>query len=155
MFAEKLLHSIVRGDVYILIAAVVTALVLALMLWVARKNAKRTVRWRIVNNVDFSLDINKTLTVAYSLFTTLISLFPLLGMFGTVVALLGLDLSAGELDAVKGSFFDALTSTAWGIIFSVVFKLVHAFVADFIERQIADSASVAALPAAGGEKKKK
>ena len=154
MFVSKLLYSIVHNDVYILITAIVTAVLLAFALWVAKKNTKRDAEWRIKNNVDFSLDINNTLTVSYSLFTTLISLFPLLGMFGTVVALLGLDLSAGELEGVKGSFFDALTSTAWGIIFSVVFKIVHSLVADFIEKQIALSAEVAELPPEEPKKKR-
>ena len=153
MFVSKLLHSIVGSDVYILIAAVVTAVLLAFALWVAKKNTKRDAEWQIKNNVDFSLDINRTLTVTYSLFTTLISLFPLFGMFGTVVALLGLDLSAGELEGVKGSFFDALTSTAWGIIFSVIFKIAHALVADFIEKQIVSSAEVAEIPREGPPKR--
>ncbi len=81
MFVSKLLHSIVGSDVYILFAAVVAAVLLAFALWVAKKNTKRDAEWQIKNNVDFSLDINRTLTVTYSLFTTLISLFPLFGMF--------------------------------------------------------------------------
>ncbi len=155
MFGTNLLQSIVRSDLYILIAAILTALLFILCLWLARKNTGRTVKWRIRDNVDFSLDINKELTVFYSLFTTMISLFPLLGMFGTVTALLGLDLSAGDLDGVKGNFFDALTSTAWGIIFSVVYKVLHALFADFIEDQIRDSRQVSSggdsVPERSGE----
>ena len=56
----------------------------------------------------------------YNMFITLITLFPLLGMFGTVAALLSLDLT-GEIEQIKGNFFNALTSTAWGIVFSVLF----------------------------------
>ena len=73
---------------------------------------------------------------SYTLFVTFISIFPLLGMFGTVCGLLGLDLSAGDMENIKNNFFMALTSTAWGIIFSVIFKIVHAYYADDIEEQI-------------------
>lgn len=75
------------------------------------------------------------LGISYTVFVTVISLFPLLGMFGTVRALLGLDLS-GDLDIIKQSFFDALTSTAWGIIFASVFKLLNAFIQTFAETQL-------------------
>lgn len=56
----------------------------------------------------------------------MISIFPLLGMLGTVIGLLGLDLASGDMDNIKNNFFIALTSTAWGIIFSVIFKVAHA-----------------------------
>ena len=66
----------------------------------------------------------------------MISIVPLLGMFGTVRGLLGMDLAGGDSALIKGNFFGALTSTAWGIVFSVTFKLVHALVRDHIENQI-------------------
>ena len=72
----------------------------------------------------------------YTLFVTMISIFPLLGMLGTVVGLLGLDLESGDMNNIKNNFFIALTSTAWGIVFSVIFKLIHAFIADDVEEQI-------------------
>ena len=48
------------------------------------------------------------------------------GMFGTVRALIRINLS-GEMDSFRQEFFGALTSTAWGIIFAVVFKLINAY----------------------------
>ena len=63
---------------------------------------------------------------------TLISFFPLLGMLGTVTALLKLDLTEAN-DSVKNNFFDALTSTAWGIVFSLIFKGMNAFIETDIE----------------------
>jgi len=69
----------------------------------------------------------------YTLFVTIISLFPLLGMLGTVNGLLGLDLANGDMENIKVNFFAALTSTAWGIIFSVIFKILHAFQVDKCE----------------------
>mgnify|MGYP003299639100 CR=1 FL=1 len=70
------------------------------------------------------------------LLITVISVFPLLGMFGTVIGLLGLDLTTGDMENIRTNFFIALTSTAWGIIFSVIFKVFHAVIADFVEEQI-------------------
>ena len=66
------------------------------------------------------------LNVCYSLFTTFISVFPLWGMFGTVISLLSLDMG-GDLSAVQENFFTALTSTAWGIIFAILFKVLNAW----------------------------
>ena len=71
-----------------------------------------------------------------ALFVTMISIFPLLGMLGTVIGLLGLDLASGDMDNIKNNFFIALTSTAWGIIFSVIFKIAHAWISDDVEEQI-------------------
>ena len=56
----------------------------------------------------------------------MITIFPLLGMFGTVRALIKINLS-GEMDSFRQEFFGALTSTAWGIIFAVIFKLINAY----------------------------
>ena len=75
------------------------------------------------------------LSIPYTLFITGITIFPLLGMFGTVKALIELDLSA-DLADIKQHFFDALTSTAWGILFSVFFKTFNAVFQPFIDKQI-------------------
>ena len=37
---------------------------------------------------------------------------------------------------IKIKFFNALTSTAWGIIFSIIFKSVHAVFQSWIEAQL-------------------
>ena len=57
-------------------------------------------------------------------------------MLGTVVGLLGLDLTSGDMENIKANFFIALTSTAWGIILSVSFKIVNAFISDDVEEKI-------------------
>lgn len=75
------------------------------------------------------------LDILYTLAITLISLFPLLGMFGTVKALLELDMSQ-EMSVLQTRFFSALTSTAWGIIFSVIFKIINSLFQPYIENQI-------------------
>lgn len=66
-------------------------------------------------------------------FVTGISIFPLLGLFGTVKALLSIDFST-EMANTQAHFFDALTSTACGIIFAVFFKIVNAVVAPCMDR---------------------
>ncbi|MCR5794336.1 MAG: MotA/TolQ/ExbB proton channel family protein [Solobacterium sp.] len=62
----------------------------------------------------------------YALFTNFTSVFPLLGMFGTVISLLRM----GELigSEVQGAFFTALTSTFWGIFAAIIFKMLDSAV---------------------------
>lgn len=76
-----------------------------------------------------------TLDVSYTLFVAIISIFPLLGLFGTVKSLLMLDIT-GAAQAVQGNFFEALTSTAWGIIFAIIFKMINAFLQPYAENNI-------------------
>ncbi|MDE5569398.1 MAG: MotA/TolQ/ExbB proton channel family protein [Ruminococcus sp.] len=84
---------------------------------------------------EFKRTMYYFLDIPYTVFITLISVFPLLGMLGTVIALLALDLS-GETESLKANFFQALDTTMWGIIFAVIFKIVNAFFQPFIEAQI-------------------
>ncbi len=57
----------------------------------------------------------------YSLFVNITGIFPLLGILGTVVSLLGL---VSDMENVTGNFYGALTSTFWGLIFAIVFKFL-------------------------------
>ena len=58
-------------------------------------------------------------------------------MFGTVTALLGLDLSGdAAVTSARTGFFNALTSTTWGIIFALIFKIVNAVISSSIENNI-------------------
>ncbi len=84
----------------------------------------------------------KMLANEYNLFTSLITLFPVLGMLGTVIALLGLDTSPEKLEAAQASFFTALTSTAAGLIFSAIFKVMHAWIGQDTERLIEENTRV-------------
>ena len=95
-----------------------------------------------VDRVDRIFDSYRKMNTRYTLFITLISIFPLLGMLGTVLALLGLDMSSAEaISSAKNNFFGALTSTAWGIIFAIIFKIVNAKLfadaEDLIQRHLA------------------
>ena len=64
----------------------------------------------------------------YALFSNFTSVFPLWGMLGTVVALLAL---AGKMtgdEVPVDQFFGALTTTAAGIVFAIIFKSLDSVV---------------------------
>lgn len=76
---------------------------------------------KILNSYD-------KLNLVYTIFIALISIFPLLGMLGTVSSLLTLDTKSPEaLNSAKDGFFTALSSTFLGIIAAIFFKAVNAF----------------------------
>lgn len=62
----------------------------------------------------------------YALYSNLTTMFPLMGMLGTVVSLIPMVNSIGAEST--GLFFSALTSTFWGIVFALIFKLLDASV---------------------------
>ena len=132
----KLWESIRGNDSYIGFFAILTAVFFFITLWAAISIRKQIKCWKEKRNTPFSRFLFHTCNTVYTLFVALISIFPLLGMLGTVFGLLGLDLATGDMDNIKNNFFIALTSTAWGIIFSVGFKILHAVFSDFIEEQI-------------------
>mgnify|MGYP000064971733 FL=1 len=133
---ELLGKSIKANDFYILVVALV-AVGLFLLTFLSAIVIKGKIKdWKKERNSKFSGFLCQCLKVFYTLFGTSISIFPLLGMFGTVIGLLGLDLATGDMENIRANFFIALTSTAWGIIFSVLFKILHALIADYVEEQI-------------------
>ena len=71
----------------------------------------------------------------YSVFINITGIFPLLGILGTVTSLLSL---VNDISDVQGSFYAALTSTAWGIIFAIIFKVLDAFISPKIEENEKD-----------------
>lgn len=66
----------------------------------------------------------------YSIYVNLTGIFPLLGILGTVVSLLGLVSDAGN---ITGNFYGALTSTFWGLIFAIIFKFLDGVTSAKIE----------------------
>ena len=66
----------------------------------------------------------------YSVFINLTGIFPLLGILGTVSSLLSL---VQDMSDVQGSFYGALTSTFWGLVFAIGFKLADGFISSKIE----------------------
>ena len=67
----------------------------------------------------------------YALFSNFTTMFPLLGMLGTVVSLIMMTDSINT--AATESFFAALTSTFWGIVAALIFKGLDALVSYKIE----------------------
>ncbi|MGX7106160.1 MotA/TolQ/ExbB proton channel family protein [Hutsoniella sourekii] len=74
------------------------------------------------------LSMRKEMNSLYVLFINICSLFPLLGLLGTVVALIPM-VQAHQTDL----FFDALTSTFWGIVFAIIFKGLNGFLQASVE----------------------
>ena len=124
VWIPKLFSSIITANTYILVFALLTLFV-ALSLRGRVRDIRQKPSEPGKGKDSMSVDTTR-LKKLYELFTALISCFPLLGMLGTVIALLSLDMT-GAMESIKDNFFDALTSTAWGIIFSVIFKLVNAY----------------------------
>jgi len=133
---KMLKNSILGNDFIILLVAIATFffMIITVLMSLAIKN--RVKDWKKQKNKPFSKFLLYWSSKCYTLFTTMITIFPLLGMLGTVCGLLGLDLANGDMDNIKNNFFIALTSTAWGIIFSVIFKILHALISDGVEERI-------------------
>lgn len=124
-FWAKLFSSIAGENTYILLFAVIVGIC-----WAAVLVLKKSVTQARAGSEKY-----RWLRGLYEFFLTGITIFPLLGMFGTVKALLSLDF-ANDLAGAQIRFFDALTSTAWGIIFAVIFKILNAVIASDMERLI-------------------
>jgi len=67
----------------------------------------------------------------YSFYTNFTTMFPLLGMLGTVISLIPMVKLMGT--ETSGAFFAALTSTFWGIVAALVFKFLDSFISYKIE----------------------
>lgn len=146
---SKFLHSLAPYYDYIIFAFAVYTGYIAVKLGQKRESVDSEIYdWEAasenvynVDRVDKIFKSYRKLNSNYTLFITLISIFPLLGMLGTVIGLLGLDMSGAEaISNAKDSFFTALTSTFWGIIFAVLFKIINARlfadVEDLIQRHL-------------------
>ena len=64
------------------------------------------------------------------LFVNLTGIFPLLGILGTVISLLGM---VGDMTNVQDNFYGALTSTFWGLVFAIIFKFLDGIISAKIE----------------------
>ncbi|MCR5607631.1 MAG: MotA/TolQ/ExbB proton channel family protein [Lachnospiraceae bacterium] len=76
------------------------------------------------------VDMRKSSNSAYSMYINITSIFPLLGILGTVLSLLKM---AEDMSNVQLNFFGALTSTFWGLIFAILYKLVDGRLASVID----------------------
>ena len=72
-----------------------------------------------------ALALRKRSESLYAVFVNVTAIFPLLGILGTVVSLLPM---VADLSNMQMNFFSALTSTFWGLVFAIVFKLLDGIV---------------------------
>lgn len=131
-------HNLGSFIAHIINPAILGIAIYNFLIWFKVFNNKKEIKkelsnWeRDQNIVDFDKntdikDYYKKILKNYVLFTTIIAIFPLLGMLGTVSSLLGLDMSNSEaINNAKDSFFYALSSTFLGIIFAIFFKWLNA-----------------------------
>ena len=61
---------------------------------------------------------------SYAMFLTVTSIFPLLGIFGTVWSLIPMVENMADM---QQDFFAALTSTLWGLVCAILFKGMDGF----------------------------
>lgn len=139
---SKLFSSFTVIDGVIWGIGMVTGVLLVICLKFAKDIQSNIAEWKRTKDSKVMSVPSNYLIVFYNIFIAMISIFPLLGMFGTVMGLLNVDFGAGNMDAVKTNFFTALTSTAWGIVFSVFYKILNAFFVHHIETQIEESKKI-------------
>ncbi len=75
-------------------------------------------------------DMRNKMGKRYSLFVNLSGIFPLLGILGTVISLISL---TSDLSNAQGNFYGALTSTFWGLVFAIIFKILDGVISAKIE----------------------
>lgn len=108
------------------------ALLFVVLLIFARKCKKMVAAGQEHSSIKWTISMLETGNVV---FVTIVSIFPLLGMLGTVMSLLNLDM-AGNMEGVKNNFFQALDTTKLGIVYAVAYKILYALRQIYIEEQI-------------------
>jgi len=76
------------------------------------------------------VDSRKRANGFYAVFANLTSIFPLLGILGTVISLIPM---VATIESMQENFYTALTSTFWGLIFAIIFKFLDGFLSARIE----------------------
>lgn len=74
-------------------------------------------------------------SAGYTFFVNITSIFPLLGILGTVASLMALS----GTDDLASSFSSALLTTLLGIIFAIFFKILDGFISPRLEMAIDNS----------------
>jgi len=85
----------------------------------------------------------------YTWYINISAIFPLLGILGTVGALVGLQSDGMNSDE---SFLIALTSTFWGLIFSIIFKALQTLVESKLDEGIHEAERCLEITADGKPK---
>lgn len=76
------------------------------------------------------VSLRKSSEAFYTIFANITSIFPLLGILGTVISLMPM---VADMADMSRNFFAALTSTFWGLVFAIIFKLLDGFLVSRIE----------------------
>lgn len=93
---------------------------------------------RVKGRGEERLDLNELSSMRsdeihfYSIFSSINSAFPMVGMLGTILSLLRMVEQTQE--QVTISFTVALTSTFWGLVFALAFKAVDATLQPMVEQ---------------------
>lgn len=87
-----------------------------------RGNKKR--KGKFLKDTDI-IRLRNTAENRYTWYVNISAIFPLLGILGTVIALIGMQGQAMDSDS---SFLVALTSTFWGLVFSIIFKSLQTII---------------------------
>jgi len=74
----------------------------------------------------------------YSIFANVIAIFPLLGLLGTVISLINVA-GDGSFENTQYSFMLSLTSTLWGMIFAILYKICDARISPEVEMLNSDA----------------
>lgn len=89
------------------------------------------------NNKIVSLQREYQIMISlYTWYTNITAIFPLLGILGTVAALIK---EFDDIEGLTGNFMVALSTTFWGILFAILFKGIDAVVSGPMERIIEDT----------------
>ena len=88
----------------------------------------------------------------YTWYVNISALFPLLGILGTVIALIGMQ---GDAMSADSSFLLALTSTFWGLVFSIIFKSVQTIIEARLDEGVREAESCLGIAGDAEEKDEK
>ncbi len=88
------------------------------------------------NKIDKLQGEYQIMIILYTLYTNITAIFPLLGILGTVAALIK---EFDDIEGLTGNFMVALSTTFWGILFAIVFKGIDAVVSGPMERIVEDT----------------
>lgn len=143
---ELFINNFLQYDWVILALCMITVIILLFLSWHIRKlksmlkldiSANEKNPYAVIKKFfDESGKITKIENLrdkenlCYSLFVNAIAIFPLLGMLGTILALLKL---ASGGDNLIENFYGALTSTLWGLVFAIIFKIFDGIVSAKVE----------------------
>lgn len=93
---------------------------------------------RVKGRDEYKLDLNALIGMRadeihyYSIFSSINSAFPMMGMLGTILSLLRMVEMSQQ--TVTLNFTVALTSTFWGLVFALAFKAVDATLYPMVEQ---------------------